>query len=237
MGGGLSLGNAVKSSGLLALIAGGISGALRGQSLFVISLAFNAFVGILANFISSTVAAIILLPIIAQVGSQTCEIQPDGSEVCHARMLVVGATLMCSGAMGLPVSSFPNANSMSARTKDNAPFLATSDYVKTGFPMAVVRFLHPPPPTPTPTPTPTLPHAAPITLGAPRTMRCPTRADSLASLTSTGIDHPLTVGRLRPVYGAGVVDRSRARPLIIVSLVSAGHLLNLQLHAWNIVFS
>ena len=84
MGGGLSLGNAVKSSGLLALIAGGISGALRGQSLFVISLAFNAFVGILANFISSTVAAIILLPIIAQVGSQTCEIQPDGSEVCHA---------------------------------------------------------------------------------------------------------------------------------------------------------
>ena len=39
MGGGLSLGNAVKSSGLLQLIATAISQALAGQPLFIVSLA------------------------------------------------------------------------------------------------------------------------------------------------------------------------------------------------------
>merc|ERR1712217_465032 len=101
---------------------------LAGQSLFIVSLTFNAFAGVLANFISSTVSAIIMLPIIAQVGLS----------MGHPRALVIGATLMCSGAMGLPVSSFPNANAMAARkTADGKDsFLLTSDFSRTGFPMA-----------------------------------------------------------------------------------------------------
>jgi anion transporter len=128
MGGGLALGNGVKSSGLLKVIADGLGSLLAGQSLFVVALTFNAFAGILANFISSTVSAIIMLPIIAQVGLS----------IGHPRSLVVGATIMCSGAMGLPVSSFPNANAMGARKSahSNEAFLSTSDFSKTGFPMA-----------------------------------------------------------------------------------------------------
>jgi len=129
MGGGLALGNAVKSSGLLTLIATGISHVLQGQSLFVVALAFNAFAGLLANFISSTVSAIIMLPVIAEVGLG----------IGHPRALVVGATIMCSGAMGLQVSSFPNANSMAARKSAESAesFLHNGDFVRTGFPMAL----------------------------------------------------------------------------------------------------
>eukprot|EP00401_Gymnodinium_catenatum_P075966 CAMPEP_0117491182 /NCGR_PEP_ID=MMETSP0784-20121206/17933_1 /TAXON_ID=39447 /ORGANISM="" /LENGTH=609 /DNA_ID=CAMNT_0005285961 /DNA_START=86 /DNA_END=1915 /DNA_ORIENTATION=- len=133
MGGGLALGNAVKSSGLLKVIAHGLGLLLKGQNMFVVSLTFNAFAGVLANFISSTVSAIIMLPIIAEVGLS----------IAHPRALVVGATIMCSGAMGLPVSSFPNANAMAARKSAHSsePFLLTSDFSKTGFPMAIIMLV------------------------------------------------------------------------------------------------
>eukprot|EP00928_Gymnodinium_smaydae_P072218 TRINITY_DN5561_c0_g2_i1.p1 TRINITY_DN5561_c0_g2~~TRINITY_DN5561_c0_g2_i1.p1 ORF type:complete len:600 (-),score=88.02 TRINITY_DN5561_c0_g2_i1:89-1888(-) len=127
MGGGLALGNAVKSSGLLNVIAKGLGSLLDGQSFFVVALTFNTFAGILANFISSTVSAIIMLPIIAQVGLG----------MGHPRALVVGATIMCSGAMGLPVSSFPNANAMASQRKPGEPFLSNANFIMTGFPMAV----------------------------------------------------------------------------------------------------
>merc|ERR1719375_300972 len=68
MGGGLALGNAVKSSGLLSVIAKGLVGMLKGQHFWVVALTFNTMSGVLANFISSTVSAIIMLPIIAEVG-------------------------------------------------------------------------------------------------------------------------------------------------------------------------
>lgn len=131
MGGGLALGNAVKSSGLLHVIANGLGTLLKGQSFFVVSLTFNCFAGILANFISSTVSAIIMLPIIAQVGLS----------IDHPRALVVGATIMCSGAMGLPVSSFPNANAMASQNKCCEPFLQTTDFIRTGFPMALLMLV------------------------------------------------------------------------------------------------
>ena len=74
-----------------------------------------------------------MLPIIAKVGL----------EVEHPRMLVVGAAIMCSGAMGLPVSSFPNANSMAAMRdkRGSEAFLSNRDFVRTGFPMALYMLL------------------------------------------------------------------------------------------------
>lgn len=126
MGGGLCLGNAVQSSGLLDSISDSLSDGLDGQGLWLQFFVFNVVAGIVANFISSTVAAIIMLPVFAQVGLT------QG----HPRMFVISTAIMCSGAMGLPVSSFPNANSMAARAANGAPFLNNSDYVRTGFPMA-----------------------------------------------------------------------------------------------------
>mmetsp|Transcript_39797 Transcript_39797/g.62131 ORF Transcript_39797/g.62131 Transcript_39797/m.62131 type:complete len:132 (-) Transcript_39797:9-404(-) len=72
--------------------------------------AFSMFMAIVANFISSTVAAIIVLPVVASVGKS----------VGHAASMIVSSVLMDSAAMALPVSSFPNANSF-AVLRRNVP--------------------------------------------------------------------------------------------------------------------
>lgn len=131
MGGGLSLGNAVQSSGLLDSAAASISAGLDGQSVWLKFLVFNSLAGILGNFVSSTVGGIILLPVIAKVG-YACG---------HARMFVVGTSIMLAAAMGLPVSSFSNANSMAARDEDGHPFLGSSDFARTGFPIMVFELV------------------------------------------------------------------------------------------------
>jgi len=44
-----------------------------------------------------------------------------------------------SGAMGLPVTSFPNAQCYSIKDKTGTQFLTAMDYVKTGFPIGVLE--------------------------------------------------------------------------------------------------
>jgi di/tricarboxylate transporter len=130
IGGGLSLGTAVESSGLLKVIGAAMNAYLQGMGIWPVLAAFTLLVAVLANFISSTVAAVILLPIIAEVGVA-------GG---HPKMLILLCTFMTSGAMGLPVSSFPNANSMAVRRADLSEVLKTSDYIRAGFPMCAVVF-------------------------------------------------------------------------------------------------
>ena len=45
---------------------------------------------------------------------------------------------MCSGAMGLPVSGFPNMNAIMMENDMGQPYLATSDFVRVGIPSSVV---------------------------------------------------------------------------------------------------
>lgn len=98
--GGLSLGKAVNSSGLLHTIAHAIKEEVHGMSLYGVLVVFCGLILVIATFISHTVAALIILPIVAQVGAQMKEPHPN--------LLVMGAALMCSAAMGLPTSGFPN---------------------------------------------------------------------------------------------------------------------------------
>ena len=98
--GGLALGKAVNSSGLLHVIAEGITDKVGGMSLYGVLCVFAALIAVVATFISHTVAALIILPLVAQVG--------DGMEDPHPNLLVMGAVLMASMAMGLPTSGFPN---------------------------------------------------------------------------------------------------------------------------------
>lgn len=98
--GGLSLGKAVNSSGLLATIAHGIEEKVHGMSLYGVLVVFASLILVVATFISHTVAALIVLPIVQQVGAQM--------EDPHPRILVMGSALMCSAAMALPTSGFPN---------------------------------------------------------------------------------------------------------------------------------
>jgi phosphate transporter len=98
--GGLSLGKAVSSSGLLHTIAKSITGHITHLSIYGVLFVFASLVLVVATFISHTVAALIILPVVQQVGASM--------DNPHPNLLVMGAALMCSCAMGLPTSGFPN---------------------------------------------------------------------------------------------------------------------------------
>lgn len=98
--GGLCLGKAVTSSGLLHTIASGITARVEHLSLYGVLLVFSALILVIATFISHTVAALIILPLVRQIGV--------GMEDPHPNLLVMASALMCSVAMALPTSGFPN---------------------------------------------------------------------------------------------------------------------------------
>lgn len=98
--GGLSLGKAVNSSGLLQTVARIVSDYVEGMSLYGVLVVFSVLILIIATFISHTVAALIILPLVYNVGTTM--------EEPHPNLLVMGGVLMCSAAMGLPTSGFPN---------------------------------------------------------------------------------------------------------------------------------
>jgi phosphate transporter len=98
--GGLTLGKAVSSSGLLHTIASGITSSVEGLSLYGVMVVFASLILVVATFISHTVAALILLPLVQQVGAGMLEPHPN--------LLVMVSALLCSCAMGLPTSGFPN---------------------------------------------------------------------------------------------------------------------------------
>jgi phosphate transporter len=74
--GGIALGKAVESSGLLNTIASKIEELVVGFSAFEVLFVFSCLVLVIATFISHTVAALIVLPIVAEVGSQLADPQP-----------------------------------------------------------------------------------------------------------------------------------------------------------------
>lgn len=98
--GGLALGKAVNSSGLLHTIAEAITARVEDLSLYAILIVFTSLITVVATFISHTVAALIVLPLVQTVG--------QGMAEPHPNLLVMGSVLMASAAMGLPTSGFPN---------------------------------------------------------------------------------------------------------------------------------
>ncbi|KAJ3410301.1 low-affinity phosphate transporter [Chytridiales sp. JEL 0842] len=122
--GGISLGKAVDSSGLLASLTLEITPHLAGLSPFMCLVLFSGVVLVVTTFISHTVGALIILPVVAQIGASLPDPQP--------RMLIMAVALMCSGAMGLPVSSFPNMNAISLEDPTGEPWLEVLDFLKVG---------------------------------------------------------------------------------------------------------
>ena len=137
LGGGLVLGSAIQKSGLLQIIANHISTIVKGQSDWVVMASFAALTWFFGNFMSHTVAAIIIIPIITSV---TC---PGDPPLCGSNtnmvMVAVGAILVDSGAMALPMTSFPNAATYNENKADGTPYLESADYIKTGFPIGLIE--------------------------------------------------------------------------------------------------
>lgn len=126
--GGIVLGNAVSSSKLLTLLAGRLHYMLEGQPLWFVFGVFSAFMAVVANMVSHTVSAIIVLPVIMEVGVA----------MGHPRLLVMGGVLACSGAMALPVSSFPNMAALGVMSDFGEPYLTSIDLLRVGIPMTAI---------------------------------------------------------------------------------------------------
>ncbi|KAF8473955.1 SPX domain-containing protein [Kalaharituber pfeilii] len=131
--GGLSLGKAVNSSGLLHTIAQGVKYEVSGLSVYGVLVTFAGLILLIATFISHTVAALIILPIVAQVGR--------GMEDPHPNLLVMGSALMCSAAMGLPTSGFPNMTAiMTENPHSGQRYLRVKHFLTRGVPSSVLTF-------------------------------------------------------------------------------------------------
>eukprot|EP00775_Hariotina_reticulata_P002958 gene2958-3243_t len=131
--GGLALGDAVQSSGLLLTISTLISDLVAGESLWAVLAIFCGLVLVGTTFISHTVGAMVILPIVQSVGQHM-----PGDD--HSKLLVMGAALMCSGAMGLPVSGFPNMNAVSLEDPTGHNYVGTKDFLKVGILGSVMAY-------------------------------------------------------------------------------------------------
>ena len=131
--GGLALGKAVSSSGLLQTIAESITDRIEGLNLYGVLLTFAVMVLIIATFISHTVAALIFLPLVREVGSGLDEPRPN--------LLVMGSVLMCSAAMGLPTSGFPNMTAiMMEDPQTGQRYLQVKHFISRGIPASILTF-------------------------------------------------------------------------------------------------
>ncbi|ODQ83009.1 hypothetical protein BABINDRAFT_164724 [Babjeviella inositovora NRRL Y-12698] len=131
--GGIALGKAVSTSGLLATIAVQILTRVAGFSLFGVMLTFGALVLVVATFVLHTVAALIIVPLVREIG----EAMPDP----HPRLLVMCTALLCSAAMGLPTSGFPNVTAICMTDEVGKPYLTVKTFITRGVPSSVLAYV------------------------------------------------------------------------------------------------
>jgi phosphate transporter len=131
--GGISLGKAVESSGLLHELASNLTPLLQNLSPFYCVALLSGIVVIVTSFISHTVGALIILPVVMQIGVLLPDPRP--------RTLVMAACLMCSGGMALPVSSFPNMNAISLEDSRGEAWLNVADFLGIGILSSLLAWL------------------------------------------------------------------------------------------------
>ncbi|KAH8923124.1 SPX-domain-containing protein [Atractiella rhizophila] len=131
--GGIALGKAVLSSGLLDDLDQIVERTIKGLDIFTILVAFSAIVLVLGTFISHTIAAVLVVPLAAEIGSSLQ--QP------HPRLLIMATALVCSAGMGLPVSGFPNMSASNMESELGQRYLQVTDFLKNGIPASVLATL------------------------------------------------------------------------------------------------
>ncbi|KAF7731380.1 low-affinity phosphate transporter [Apophysomyces ossiformis] len=127
--GGLALGNAVDSSGLLQDIALRIARGLAHLEPMAILVIFTSLILVLSTFVSHTVAALIIIPIVREIGANL----PSP----HPNLFVMGAGLACSAGMGLPVSGYPNMSAIMLQRPNGKAYLTIKDFFIAGIPTSL----------------------------------------------------------------------------------------------------
>ncbi|KAM7220518.1 SPX domain containing protein [Rhypophila decipiens] len=131
--GGLSLGKAVNSSGLLQTVTEAITERVQDYSLYGILVVFSSLILVIATFISHTVAALIILPLVFNVGNGLAEPHPN--------LLVMAGVLMCSAAMGLPTSGFPNMTAILKEDPAGQRYLNVKHFISRGVPSSILTMI------------------------------------------------------------------------------------------------
>ncbi|KAI9271770.1 SPX domain-containing protein [Phascolomyces articulosus] len=127
--GGMALGFAVTSSGLLQDIAIRIKDGIEHLDAITILCIFAFLILVFSTFVSHTVAALIIIPIVQQVG--------ENLPVPRPNLLVMGAGLACSAGMALPVSGYPNMSAVMLENAAGKPYLSSKDFLIVGIPTSV----------------------------------------------------------------------------------------------------
>lgn len=130
--GGTALGKAVASSGLLETIAISIQQEVEGYSLFGVVLVFGLLILTVATFVSHTVAALIVIPLVSEIGNKLDD--------PHPRLLIMASALLCSAAMGLPTSGFPNVTAICMTDDLGNPYLNVGTFITRGVPSSFITY-------------------------------------------------------------------------------------------------
>lgn len=128
IGGGGVLGEAVRSSELLHMLADAVKGFLQGQSLWVATLIVCLIVLLVTTGVSHTVASLVLIPVVIEIGQA----------IGRVEVVAVAAALMCSGSMSLPMTSFPNMSALLTLDQFGRPYLRVADFARHGTPNSVI---------------------------------------------------------------------------------------------------
>lgn len=131
--GGSTLGKAVTSSGLLATFADIIKENIKSKSLFEIVLIFGIVILTMATFVSHTVAAMIIVPLMKEIGADL-----PGKD--HSRLLIMITAFLCSSAMALPTSGFPNVTAISMIDEVGDRYLTVNNFITRGLPASLIGY-------------------------------------------------------------------------------------------------
>lgn len=130
--GGVVLGKAVESCGLLASAATAVQAQIQDLSLFAVVCLVGFLILVVASFVSHTVAALIVIPLVRSIGEQL----DDG----HPRLLVMLSAMICSAAMALPTSGLPNVTAVCMVDEFGSPYLTAVDFITRGVPASLLSF-------------------------------------------------------------------------------------------------
>lgn len=132
--GGIALGSAVSSSGLLSTIARALQRRIENDGAFAILCIFGILMLVVGTFVSHTVAAIIVVPLVQEVGDKL-------DDPKAAPLLVFGCALLSSCGMALPSSGFPNVTAISMTDKNGDRYLSVKTFITRGLPASLLSFL------------------------------------------------------------------------------------------------
>ncbi|CAK9438489.1 uncharacterized protein LODBEIA_P27130 [Lodderomyces beijingensis] len=131
--GGMALSKAITSSGLLSTIAIAQQKRVMDYDVYVVLIIFGCLALVVATFVSHTVSAILLLPIMQNVGKSL----PDP----HPALLVTGIALISSIAQALPSSGFPNITAISMRDDVGRHYLTVRTFLLRGAAASIICYL------------------------------------------------------------------------------------------------